>query len=149
MTTSRCVGTKARETQMAQAEFDTMSRTCSVAGVVARSSSISYALTCTKDYGLTLNARVTYEGNFSAEFRRTETLVSTSIPTRFEGMTKTTLFRFKGQCSKGMLPGDTFTRNPDGSARPTWNRYAPPVANSDLGKAQAQTKLGEKSGGAR
>jgi hypothetical protein len=125
VTNTWCVGPNAKEVKLAQKEFDVMRRTCKFTDVISGKGLVSYTRACTKEYGVTIAARVVTKGDFSSEFTKTQ-IASVDIPTPLEGMTQTSHFKYKGQCPKDMAPGDSVTRRSDGTTMPKWNRYDPP-----------------------
>jgi hypothetical protein len=125
VTRNQCVGPKEQEVALAQKEFDVMRLTCKFTNVKSGKGLVSYSRVCTKSSGVIATSRVVSTGNFSNEFTQIQTL-SLDIPTQMEGMTQTSRFKYKGQCPKDMVPGDTITKHRDGPTMDKWNRYNPP-----------------------
>jgi hypothetical protein len=125
VTKNWCVGPKAKETQLAQKEFDNMRSTCKFTDVKSGEGRVSYTRVCAKSSGVNVTSRVVSVGDFASEFTQTQTL-SLDVPTQMEGMTQTQRFKYKGTCPKDMAPGDTVTKHRDGPTMDKWNRYNPP-----------------------
>lgn len=134
-----CVGPTEQETQLALRELEIARRSCEYADLVSSERKISYTRVCKKDIGVTVTARVTNEGNFSAAFTQT-VRASFDVPTPLEGMTQTYKYTYRGACPKSMLPGDVLTKHSNGATMPKWNRYNPPQPASKKGNPPGATK---------
>jgi len=118
----RCVGARAQETRTSKKEYLEETKDCRTVVLETSAKKVERQRECKKYDGIIATIKVVYEGDFSRHFERTMTL-SLSVPTRLEGESKTTKYRFVGVCPKGMLPGDTFTTNSEGNIVGEWNRY--------------------------
>lgn len=118
----RCVGAVVQETRTSKKEYLEETKDCRTVVLETSAKKVEQRRECKKYDGVIAKVRVVYQGDFSSHFERTMTL-SLSVPTRLEGESKTTKYRFVGVCPKGMLPGDTFTTNSEGNIVGEWNRY--------------------------
>lgn len=114
-----------QEVKLAQKELETKRRTCKINDLRSGKSLISYTAICTKDYGVTVNSRITFKGNFVREFTRAE-IVNVDISIPLNEMANTRRFKYRGPCPKEMAPGETVLQIRDGPTMPKWNRYHPP-----------------------
>lgn len=118
----RCVGAAGQEKRTSKKEFLEETKDCRTTVLETSAKKVEQRRECKKYESLIATIRIVYQGDFSSHFERTMTL-SLNVPTRLEGESKRTTYRFLGICPKGMSPGDTFTTNSDGHIVGEWNRY--------------------------
>jgi hypothetical protein len=129
----RCVGGAGQEKRTSRKEYLEEVKGCTTIVLKTSAKQVELQRQCNRGEGRTGTVDVIYQGDFSSNFERTMKL-SQSMPTRAEGATKLTNYRFLGVCPKGMTPGDTFTRNSEGNVVGEWNRYTGRIKpmNSDI-----------------
>jgi hypothetical protein len=128
----RCVGEGGQEKRTSKKEHMEQTKDCHTTVLQTSAKKVEQRRECKKYEGVTSTIDVVFKGDFSSNFERMLTL-SMSIPTRQEGATKLNRYRFVGMCPKGMLPGDTFTINSEGSVVGGFNRYTGRIKDMEIG----------------
>jgi hypothetical protein len=128
----RCVGAVGQEKRTSKKEHMEQTKDCHTTVLQTSAKKVEQRRECKKYEGVTSTIDVVFQGDFSSNFERMMTL-SMSIPTRQEGATKLNRYRFVGVCPKGMLPGDTFTTNKEGSVVGGFNRYTGRIKDMEIG----------------
>jgi hypothetical protein len=140
----RCVGPLVRENRTSKKEYLEQTKDCRSTVLKSSAKKVEQQRECKKFDGVIGTIEVVYEGDFSNNFERTMKL-SLSIPTRSEGATKLTKYRFVGMCPKGMLSGDSFTMNSEGNIVGGLNRYTGRIKPMESGVKSELQELRKRS----